>query len=224
MTDEEKKAEVEVSAVPFENKIVLPIRKTVAKKRHDVGRIEVPYPTLHDVADSLPEPTGFAEVDDDQPELGKVPVYDDPVMQWAQDALVEAVKRESRNVADVPEETAPFTINLRRPIPDSWQALLEEHKREGGAHLAIRAECIRAFGEWLAGLNKSAGATKKALLMFSNLKVASASPQATRERFAESYLLEFCKTLSEEDADKYSAHLENLTTALEVEEVDDDDF
>ena len=90
----------------FTNSLTLMIRTTINKKRVDVAAVEVPYPTLQDVDSKLSLPDKFQEDEDG----GKSPVYEDEASQWAQDAILDAVKREARNVTKVVDMIGNMTV------------------------------------------------------------------------------------------------------------------
>jgi hypothetical protein len=213
MTDQEK----------FEYSLVLMIRTTIDKKRVDVDSVEVPYPTLHDIDTKLSLPDKFQEDEDGS----KEPVYDDERLQWAQDALLDAVKREARNVTKVVEDKdskSGYKLEFTRPIPENFAQLCEEHKRQGGEYLKIRHEAIADFGNWLTTLDKSQKAMDMAKKLFSDPAALDVSPVKTRETFLENYLSPYIEALSQDSRDRYDAVLTKVITSAESEQAEADDF
>lgn len=207
----------------FGNSLSLMIRTTINKKRIDVDSVEVPYPTLHDVSERLSEPDKWAEDD----EGNKTPIYEDESHQWVQDAILEAVKREARNVTKVEEDKESDTgykLAFTRAIPVNFLQLCEEHKRQGGEYLKIRHEAIADFGNWLTSLDKSQGAMDMAKKLFSDPAALDVSPVATRGKFHENYLTPYVTQLASEKRDRYEAVITKVITAAESEEVSADDF
>ena len=159
----------------FDYNLVLMIRTTIDKKRVDVDSVEVPYPTLHDIDAKLSLPDKFQEDEDGS----KEPLYDDERLQWAQDAILDAVKREARNVTKVVEDKdskSGYKLEFTRPIPENFAQLCEEHKRQGGEYLKIRHEAIADFGNWLTTLDKSQKAMDMAKKLFSDPAALDVSP------------------------------------------------
>jgi hypothetical protein len=213
MTDQEK----------FEYSLILMIRTTIDKKRVDVDSVEVPYPTLHDIDPKLSLPDKFQEDEDGS----KEPVYDDERLQWAQDAILDAVKREARNVTKVVEDKdskSGYKLEFTRPIPENFQQLCEEHKRQGGEYLKIRHEAIADFGNWLTTLDKSQKAMDMAKKLFSDPAALDVSPVKTRETFLENYLSPYVEQLGQDNRDRYDAVLTKVITSAESEQAEADDF
>jgi hypothetical protein len=207
----------------FENNLILPIRTTVDKKRIDVGSVEVPYPTLFDISDKLSLPDKF-ETDEDG---SKSPIYDDEVMQWAQDSFLEAVKREARNVTKVVEDKESKTgygLEYTRPIPVNFTQLCEEHKRQGGEYLKIKHEAIADFSKWLTSLDKSQKAMDMAKKLFSDPAALDVSPVKTRDTFLEHYLSPYLSQLETASNERYSVMLEKIINSAESQVADADDF
>ncbi len=207
----------------FENVLTLTIRTTIDKKRQDVGNVEVPYPTLFDVSEKLSLPDKFIEGDDG----GKSPVYDSEILQWCQDAMLDAVKREARNVTKVVEDKSKesgYALDFTRPIPTSFEQLCEEHKRQGGEYLKIRHEAIADFGKWLQGRDKSQKAMDMAKKLFSDPAALDVSPVKTRETFHGNYLGPYMEQLVPENRDRYQPVLEKVIASAESEDAEPTDF
>jgi hypothetical protein len=207
----------------FENSLILMIRTTINKKRIDVDTVEVPYPTLHDIDPKLSLPDKFQEDEDG----GKSPVYDDEASQWAQDAILDAVKREARNVTKVVENKdtkSGYSLEFTRPIPENFVQLCEEHKRQGGEYLKIRHECVADFGNWLTSLDKSQKAMDMAKKLFSDPAALDVSPLKTRETFLENYLAPYMEQLEQDSRDRYTAVLDKVITSAESDQAEADDF
>lgn len=207
----------------FESSLTLMIRTTIDKKRVDVGTVDVPYPTLFDVSDKLSLPDKFQEDEDG----GKSPVYDLEELQWAQDAILDAVKREARNVTKVVEDKdskTGYALEFTRPIPENFAQLCEEHKRQGGEYLKIRHEAIADFGKWLTSLDKSQKAMDMAKKLFSDPAALDVSPVKTRETFLENYLTPYVEQLEEDSQERYSQVLTKVITSAESDTAEADDF
>jgi hypothetical protein len=207
----------------FANSLSLMIRTTINKKRIDVDSVDVPYPTLHDLSERLSEPDKWAEDE----EGNKTPIYEDEASQWAQDAILEAVKREARNVTKVEEDKdsdTGYKLAFTRAIPTNFLQLCEEHKRQGGEYLKIRHEAIADFGNWLTSLDKSQGAMDMAKKLFSDPAALDVSPVATRGKFHKNYLTPYVTQLAGEKRDRYEAVITKVITSAESEEVSADDF
>ena len=207
----------------FDQSLTLMIRTTIDKKRVDVDTVEVPYPTLHDVSEKLSLPDKFQEDE----EGNKSPVYEDEAMQWAQDALLDAVKREARNVTKVVEDKdskTGYRLEFTRPIPTNFAQLCEEHKRQGGEYLKIRHEAIADFGSWLQTLDKSQAAMDMAKKLFSDPAALDVSPVKTRETFLGNYLTPYVEQLSDDNKERYEAILAKVITSAESEAAAADDF
>lgn len=207
----------------FENSLTLMIRTTINKKRVDVAAVEVPYPTLQDVDSKLSLPDKF-QADEDG---GKSPVYEDEASQWAQDAILDAVKREARNVTKVVEDKdskSGYSLEFTRPIPENFAQLCEEHKRQGGEYLKIRHEAIADFGNWLTTLDKSQKAMDMAKKLFSDPAALDVSPVKTRETFLENYLAPYMEQLEQDSRDRYTAVLDKVITSAESDTAEADDF
>jgi len=207
----------------FDYNLVLMIRTTIDKKRVDVDSVEVPYPTLHDIDAKLSLPDKFQEDEDGS----KEPLYDDERLQWAQDAILDAVKREARNVTKVVEDKdskSGYKLEFTRPIPENFAQLCEEHKRQGGEYLKIRHEAIADFGNWLTTLDKSQKAMDMAKKLFSDPAALDVSPVKTRETFLENYLSPYIEALSQDNRDRYDAVLTKVITSAESEQAEADNF
>lgn len=207
----------------FESSLTLMIRTTIDKKRVDVGTVDVPYPTLFDISDKLSLPDKFQEDEDG----GKSPVYDLEELQWAQDAILDAVKREARNVTKVVEDKdskTGYALEFTRPIPENFTQLCEEHKRQGGEYLKIRHEAIADFGKWLTSLDKSQKAMDMAKKLFSDPAALDVSPVKTRETFLANYLTPYVEQLEEDSQERYSQVLTKVITSAESETAEADDF
>ena len=207
----------------FDNSLLLMIRTTINKKRIDVDSVEVPYPTLQDVDSKLSLPDKFQEDEDG----GKSPVYEDEAAQWAQDAILDAVKREARNVTKVVEDKdskSGYRLEFTRPIPENFAQLCEEHKRQGGEYLKIRHEAIADFGGWLTSLDKSQAAMDMAKKLFSDPAALDVSPVKTRTTFLENYLTPYVEQLEQDNRDRYDQVLTKVITSAESEEAAADDF
>ena len=207
----------------FEHSLALMIRTTIDKKRVDVDTVTVPYPTLHDIDTKLSLPDEFQEDEDG----GKSPVYKDERMQWAQDAILDAVKREARNVTKVVENKdnkTGYGLEFTRPIPENFTQLCEEHKRQGGEYLKIRHQCIADFGNWLTTLDKSQKAMDMAKKLFSDPAALDVSPIKTRETFMENYLGPYVEQLEEDNRELYTAVLDKVITSAESDQAEADDF
>lgn len=207
----------------FANKLVLMIRTTINKKRIDVGTVDVPYPTLFDISERLSMPDKFQKDE----EGNESPVYDDEELQWAQDAMLDAVKREARNVTKVVEDKESdtgYALDFTRPIPENFAQLCEEHKRQGGEYLKIRHEAIADFGKWLTSLDKSQAAMDMAKKLFSDPAALDVSPVKTRNTFHENYLTPYIEGLEADIRERYTQVLEKVITSAESEEAAADDF
>ncbi len=214
----------------FTSKLVLPMRTTIEvngkNKRIDVGNVDVPYPTLHDADSRMPEPDKWAEDDD----KNRLPVYDNESLQWVQDAILEAVKREARNVTKVVEQDKDadgnrvFGLEYTRDIPATFGQLCEEHKRQGGEYLKIRHEAIADFTNWLHTLNKSSGAMDMAKKLFSDPASLDVSPVNTRKQFMNGYLSPYIDSLNEEKAARYDTVVQKVIAAAESEQASAEDF
>ncbi len=207
----------------FEHNLALMIRTTIDKKRVDVDSVNVPYPTLHDIDAKLSLPDEFQEDEDG----GKSPVYKDERLQWAQDAILDAVKREARNVTKVVENKdskTGYALEFTRPIPENFTQLCEEHKRQGGEYLKIRHQCIADFGNWLTTLDKSQKAMDMAKKLFSDPAALDVSPIKTRETFMENYLSPYVEQLAEDSRELYTAVLDKVITSAESDQAEADDF
>lgn len=207
----------------FENSLTLMIRTTIDKKRVDVGTVDVWYPTLFDISEKLSLPDKFQEDEDG----GKSPVYDEEELQWAQDAILDAVKREARNVTKVVEDKdskTGYALEFTRPIPENFTQLCEEHKRQGGEYLKIRHEAIADFGKWLTSLDKSQKAMDMAKKLFSDPAALDVSPVKTRETFLANYLTPYVEQLEEDSQERYSQVLTKVITSAESETAEADDF
>lgn len=207
----------------FEHNLALMIRTTIDKKRVDVDSVVVPYPTLHDIDTKLSLPDEFQEDEDG----GKSPVYKDERLQWAQDAILDAVKREARNVTKVVENKdskTGYALEFTRPIPENFTQLCEEHKRQGGEYLKIRHQCIADFGNWLTTLDKSQKAMDMAKKLFSDPAALDVSPIKTRETFLENYLSPYVEQLAEDNRELYTAVLDKVITSAESDQAEADDF
>lgn len=207
----------------FSNSLTLMIRTTINKKRVDVAAVDVPYPTLQDVDSKLSLPDKFQEDEDG----GKSPVYEDEAAQWAQDAILDAVKREARNVTKVVEDKdakSGYSLEFTRPIPENFAQLCEEHKRQGGEYLKIRHEAIADFGNWLTSLDKSQKAMDMAKKLFSDPAALDVSPVKTRETFLENYLAPYMEQLEQDSRDRYTAVLDKVITSAESDTAEADDF
>jgi hypothetical protein len=207
----------------FDNSLTLMIRTTINKKRVDVGTVDVPYPTLQDVDSKLSLPDKFQEDEDG----GKSPVYEDDAAQWAQDAILDAVKREARNVTKVVEDKdakSGYRLEFTRPIPANFEQLCEEHKRQGGEYLKIRHEAIADFGNWLTSLDKSQKAMDMAKKLFSDPAALDVSPIKTRETFLENYLSPYVEQLETDNRERYDQVLTKVITSAESDTAEADDF
>ncbi len=207
----------------FENSLTLMIRTTIDKKRVDVGTVDVPYPTLFDISEKLSLPDKFQEDEDG----GKSPVYEAEEMQWAQDAILDAVKREARNVTKVVEDKESktgYALEFTRPIPVNFLQLCEEHKRQGGEYLKIRHEAIADFGKWLTSLDKSQKAMDMAKKLFSDPAALDVSPVKTRETFLANYLTPYVDQLADDSQERYSQVLTKVITSAESDTAEADDF
>ena len=207
----------------FENSLTLMIRTTIDKKRVDVGTVDVPYPTLYDISDKLSLPDKFQEDEDG----GKSPVYEAEEYQWAQDAILDAVKREARNVTKVVEDKdskTGYALEFTRPIPENFAQLCEEHKRQGGEYLKIRHEAIADFGKWLTSLDKSQKAMDMAKKLFSDPAALDVSPIKTRETFLANYLTPYVEQLEDDSQERYSQVLTKVITSAESDVAEADDF
>lgn len=207
----------------FKHKLTLMIRTTIDKKRHDVGTVEVPYPTLHDVNEKLAEPDRWSEADEDG---NKTPIYDDEAEQWAQDAILDSVKREARNVTKVvgPDKDGKYSLEFTRPIPQTFAQLCEEHARQGGEYLKIRHEAIADFGNWLTSLNKSQGAMDMAKKLFSDPAALDVSPVNTRQTFLSNYLAPYVEQLKEDAKERFEPVLAKVITSAESDATSAEDF
>lgn len=207
----------------FENILFLMIRTTIDKKRVDVGSVEVPYPTLFDVSEKLSMPDKFQEDEDGS----KSPVYEDEQLQWAQDAIMDAVKREARNVTQVVEDKESktgYSLKYTRPIPVNFAQLCEEHKRQGGEYLKIRHEAIADFGKWLTSLDKSQKAMDMAKKLFSDPSALDVSPIKTRETFSENYLSPYIDQLETASRERFTPVIDKVINSAESDVAEADDF
>ncbi len=214
----------------FANSLNLIMRTTVdingKNKRIDVDSVEVPYPTLHDADTRLPEPDKWAEDED----KNKTPVYENESLQWVQDAMLDAVRREARNVTKVVEAgkdddgNITYKLEYTRDIPATFGQLCEEHKRQGGEYLKIRHEAIAHFTNWLQTLDKSQGAMDMAKKLFSDPVSLDVSPVNTRQQFLSHYLSPYIDSLSNEQSARFENIILKVTTAAQSEELSAEDF
>lgn len=216
----------------FKNVLSLMMRTTIKvngqNKRIDVGAVDVPYPTLNDVSDRLPEPDSWAT---DEETKEKTPVYDNESYQWVQDSILDAVRREARNVTKVEEDgkdeetgSPIYKLTKTREIPVNFEQLCEEHKRQGGEYLKIRHEAIAHFVNWLTTLDKSQGAMDMAKKLFSDPVSLDVSPVGTRKQFLANYLTPYVDNLNEERASRYDLVLGKVITAASSEAASAEDF
>jgi len=214
----------------FANSLSLIMRTTVdingKNKRIDVDAVEVPFPTLHDADSRLPEPDKWAEDED----KNKTPVYENESLQWVQDAMLDAVRREARNVTKVVESgkdeegNIQYKLEYTRDIPATFGQLCEEHKRQGGEYLKIRHEAIAHFTNWLQTLDKSQGAMDMAKKLFSDPVSLDVSPINTRQQFLNHYLSPYIDNLSNEQSARFENIILKVTTAAQSEESSAEDF
>lgn len=210
-------------------------QKVNGKDKHvKVATVAVPFPTLTEFGISAKQAVftqddvtkgnyapGVAVVGQPKHEDG-VPVYEDTIMDWLQQAIVGKVAAYSRN---------RFKKGVLKPgmsLAEDFEALTAETQRTGEA-LALRREAKASFEAYLSGkLNKKAS-TVGLLgdLFFNSAKVLQSAGDKYIEALG-SYTGDWLDTLTDEQKTRFAPKIEELQNSINAattkEALDDEDI
>lgn len=191
--------------------ITLDVSKKDAKSGKYVkqGEMVVTVPVLLDYVAEL----ALAKITGEEDGL---PVYDNDKANFTQAAIFAYVKAAARN--KLISGTAEVKPGLK--IAETWEELTAEGVRTGGAAaLALIRELREAFADHVKTLGKSEAA-QKVLTTFFNNKAVLEMATAENKGKMQTYIENFAETLSEEDLERFSRHLESLLELCKQEVVD----
>jgi hypothetical protein len=196
-------------------KLVLTVGKKVegtsGNEVVEVGKVDVFYPDLAEfgIVAAIKKDDNGAEVTDDD----GVIVYADDKHDYAQYAIVQAVKMAARN------KLIPGTIELRpgATISSNWEQLLAEGGNRGEA-LKLIAEVKKAFAVYVMGLEKKPEVKAAYISLFGNKQGLALQPKAIKDKFLNA-VLEFAATLETEVLVRYERYIHSLEETCKIAEV-----
>lgn len=199
----------------FANKFELVLNETINKKRKEVGKVNVPYPTLHQDF-KLPIAIAKNEKGDDEWKDG-VPVYEVPAYDWLQQAIVMAVAMKARN------RFVPKTATLKPGVTlaEDFEALTAETQRTGEA-LVMRRDARLSFEAYLRGLKKSEPfITRFGELFWNSTKVFSSLSEDYRKAM-KTYISKWVESLDEAQSTRFLPKINELQESITASEATDD--
>jgi phosphoribosylformylglycinamidine (FGAM) synthase-like enzyme len=177
-------------------------------KYKKLGEVTVFYPYLSEL--------GIAVEPMKEDEEG-FPIYEDPKVQYAYNAVCAQVKAQARNKL----VTKTATLKDGAKIAETVEELLESGAGNTGEALAIIREMLAAFKAWLPSTGKTAAVQEAILNLASNRKGLMLQTMDKKEKFL-GYLNRFAEQLSPEQAGKFERPLLALTEACEAGDALDD--
>lgn len=190
---------------------MLTIKQDVSKKdeksgKHvKIGEYVVTVPTLEDFASHIVSAKKTGEEDG-------IPVFDNAVANWVQDAVYAYAKASARNKLD--PKTGAVKAGLK--IAESWEEFTAEGGRgNNGAALALLRECREAFAGYVATLGKSEAAQRGITTYFNNkaaLELAPDDRKATMKTLIEAW----ADSLDEATLERFQRPIENVLATCDT--------
>lgn len=182
------------------------VNKKVTKTNGDgeyqlVGKVEVPVFSLD--AFGLPAIPNSKDADG-------LPTYDDPKLQYVQDAVTAAIKAAARNKL----VSGSITLKAGNKIAATVEELLESGQNSGAA-LALYRDFINAFTTYLATKSGKSAAVQALYTSMIKAKQSITLSAPARKQGLLRQLTEFFNSLSEEDGAKFASVLDGLVTLCE---------
>lgn len=199
----------------FANKFVLVLNETINKKRKEVGKVNVPYPTLHQDF-KLPAALAKDENGQDKWEDG-IPVYENAAYDWLQQAIVSAVSMKARN------RFVPKTATLKPGVSlaEDFESLTAETARTGEA-LIMRRDARTSFENYLRGLKKSEPfITRFGELFWNSTKVFSSLSEDYRKAM-KTYVAKWVESLDSAQATRFLPKINELQESITASEATSD--
>lgn len=185
--------------------------QTVSKKNEKTGKHEklneyiVTVPALEDFAASI---VGVKQTGEEE----GMPIYDNPIANWVQDAVFAYAKSSARNKLD--SKTGEVKPGLK--IAETWDEFTAEGGRgNNGAALALLRECREAFGEYVGTLGKSEQA-QRVITQYFNNKTALELADADRKAKVKAYVEAWAESLDEATLERFQRPIENVLASCEA--------
>lgn len=180
-------------------------------KHVKIGEYIVTVPTLEDIASHIVSAKKTSEEDG-------IPIFDNAVANWVQDALFAYSKASARNKLD--PKTGAVKAGLK--IAETWDEFTAEGGRgNNGAALALLRECREAFAAYIGTLGKSEAA-QKAITQYFNNKTALELAAADRKQKVKEYIEAWADSLDEPTLERFQRPIENVLASCEAVAAADD--
>lgn len=216
--------------MPFKHKFTMELSEKVTlpggKKKHKkVGEASIPTPVLDDFGIQAKQAV-WDETDEKQGKVkgepafeNGIPIYDDPKMDWLQNAILFRVSANSRN------KFTKGALKAGASIPDDFDSLTAETARSGEA-LALRREAKASFETYLHKLNKKAPTVQMlGELFFNSSKVLASAGEKYVEALSK-YVGEWIDTLEDASKTRFAPKIqelqESINNAQSASDLDDD--
>lgn len=194
---------------------MLKLEQSVSKKdektgKHvEINKYVVTVPTLEDFASHIvaAKQTGIED---------GMPVFDNAVANWVQDAVFAYAKASARNKLD--NKTGEVKSGLK--IAETWEEFTAEGGRgNNGAALALLRECREAFAEWVGTLGKSEAA-QRAITQYFNNRTALELAEPDRKAKVKAYVEDWATSLEDDKLERYQRTIDNVLATCEAEVAD----
>lgn len=211
-------------------KLVLSEKVTLAngKKAHkEVGTVNVPCPVLADFGIVAKQAVYDADDASKGQKKGEpayedgIPLFDDPVADWLQQAIAFRVAAMSRN------RFKGGVLKTGATLAEDFEALTAETQRTGEA-LALRRDARTSFEAYLQSQNKKAATVTVLGELFWNSSKALASAGATYVEALAAHVGKWVATLPADKATRFAPKIaelqESINTAQEGNTLDESDL
>jgi hypothetical protein len=197
--------------------IKMAVSKTVAGKREPVGAVDIHIPTLADIGVKAVQ--AIDKEDGNKPVVNSdgLPVYEDDIHNWLQDAITDKAKNQARNKL----EAGSVTLKDGAKIATDWKELTAVNVGGGNIEALAKAREFKALvNSWVASLGKTPQATAQLSGLLNAPASIALQPATTKEKLG-AYLQDFMNTLADDVLAKFEKQLATLEASLTGELAED---